>query len=99
MEIFSIVFNFILHIDVHLGEIIARYGILSYGILFAIIFAETGLMFTPPFAWRFASFCGRSFLSNRFFQSRCLASVSLGRRLFGRYGKLLSGALFWSKDN
>ena len=47
MEIFSVIFNFILHIDVHLGEIIAHYGILSYGIIFAIIFAETGLVFTP----------------------------------------------------
>ena len=44
---FSVIFDFILHIDVHLGEIIARYGILSYGIIFAIIFAETGLVFTP----------------------------------------------------
>ena len=47
MEIFSVIFNFILHIDIHLGEIIARYGVLSYGIIFAIIFAETGLVFTP----------------------------------------------------
>ena len=39
--------DFILHIDVHLGEIIANYGSLTYGILFAIIFAETGLVFTP----------------------------------------------------
>lgn len=47
MEILSIVFDFILHIDVHLGEIIVRYGTLSYVIVFAIIFAETGFVFTP----------------------------------------------------
>lgn len=39
--------DFILHIDVHLGRIIADYGVLTYGILFAIVFAETGLVFTP----------------------------------------------------
>ncbi len=39
--------DFILHVDVHLGEIIANYGSLTYGILFAIIFAETGFVFTP----------------------------------------------------
>jgi membrane-associated protein len=39
--------DFILNVDVHLGEIIANYGSLTYGILFAIIFAETGLVFTP----------------------------------------------------
>lgn len=47
MEIFAGIFNFILHIDIHLGEIIAHYGILSYAIIFAIIFSETGLVFTP----------------------------------------------------
>lgn len=41
------IFDFILHIDVHLGEIIATYGVLSYAILFVIIFAETGFVFTP----------------------------------------------------
>lgn len=44
--LFTIV-NFILHIDTHLGEIISRYGTVSYVILFAIIFAETGFVFTP----------------------------------------------------
>jgi membrane-associated protein len=39
--------DFILHVDVHLGELIANYGGLTYGILFAIIFAETGFVFTP----------------------------------------------------
>jgi len=42
-----IIIDFILHIDVHLGEIIADYGRLTYAILFAIIFAETGFVFTP----------------------------------------------------
>lgn len=39
--------DFILHIDVHLGEIILQYGTLSYGILFGIIFVETGFVFVP----------------------------------------------------
>jgi membrane-associated protein len=41
------IIDFILNVDVHLGEIIANYGSLTYGILFAVIFAETGLVFTP----------------------------------------------------
>lgn len=40
-------FDFILHIDVHLGQLISTYGILTYAILFVIIFIETGLVFTP----------------------------------------------------
>lgn len=40
-------FDFILHIDRHLAEIIASYGAWTYGILFLIIFAETGLVVMP----------------------------------------------------
>lgn len=43
MEIVDFIFN----VDVYLGNIIADYGVLTYGILFVIIFAETGLVFTP----------------------------------------------------
>jgi len=47
MDFILSIFNFILHIDVHLGEIISQYGTLAYLILFGIIFAETGFVFTP----------------------------------------------------
>jgi len=47
MEILLNIFDFVLHIDEHLGEIIVVYGALSYAILFLIIFAETGFVFTP----------------------------------------------------
>ena len=47
MEIISGVVSFVLHIDTHLGEIISNYGLISYLILFGIIFAETGLVFVP----------------------------------------------------
>lgn len=47
MGILINIFDFILHIDIHLGEIIIQYGVLSYAILFVIIFIETGLVFTP----------------------------------------------------
>lgn len=39
--------DFILHIDRHLAEIVAQYGAWTYGVLFLIIFAETGLVVTP----------------------------------------------------
>jgi membrane-associated protein len=39
--------DFILHIDRHLAEIIADYGLWTYAIVFLIIFAETGFVVTP----------------------------------------------------
>ena len=39
--------DFILHIDVHLTEILQAWGSLTYWILFAIVFAETGLIVFP----------------------------------------------------
>ena len=36
-----------LHLDVHLAEFVGRYGTWVYGLLFTIIFAETGLVVTP----------------------------------------------------
>jgi membrane-associated protein len=47
MEIIYYLIDFIVHIDKHLAEIISAYGTLTYFILFAIIFAETGLVITP----------------------------------------------------
>ena len=39
--------DFILHSDKHLLELVRDYGSLVYGILFAIVFAETGFVVTP----------------------------------------------------
>ena len=36
-----------LHVDRHLAELVARHGAWIYGILFLIVFAETGLVVTP----------------------------------------------------
>ncbi|WP_159564870.1 DedA family protein [Budvicia diplopodorum] len=47
MEYITFLIDFILHIDVHLAQIFADYGIWVYGILFLILFCETGLVVTP----------------------------------------------------
>ncbi len=47
MDIIFQLFDFILHIDKHLAEIMQEYGTLTYAILFLIVFCETGLVVTP----------------------------------------------------
>ena len=47
MEVLNFFVQFVLHIDVHLGQIISTYGVLTYLILFLVIFIETGLVFVP----------------------------------------------------
>lgn len=47
MEIIKTIIDFILHIDIHLSEIIKNYQIWTYLILFIIIFSETGFVVTP----------------------------------------------------
>ena len=39
--------SFVLHIDQHLFELVAQVGSWLYGILFVIVFCETGLVVTP----------------------------------------------------
>jgi membrane-associated protein len=39
--------DFVLHLDVHLVELLRDYGVWIYLILFAIVFAETGFVVTP----------------------------------------------------
>ena len=47
MDFIHFLVDFILHIDVHLAELVAQYGIWIYAILFLILFCETGLVVTP----------------------------------------------------
>lgn len=47
MEIISWFVDIVLHLDQHLGAFSAQYGNWIYGILFLIIFCETGLVVTP----------------------------------------------------
>ncbi len=47
MDIIQFFFDFILHIDRHLFELVAQYGVWIYLILFVVVFCETGLVVTP----------------------------------------------------
>jgi membrane-associated protein len=77
------VIDFILHVDVHLGEIIADYGSLTYGILFAIIFAETGFVFTPFLPGDSLLFAAGMFAATGSFNIVILAPLLLAAAFIG----------------
>src|ERR1700691_49115 len=47
MTVLQTAADLVLHLDRHLIELLMRYDVWIYGILFAVIFAETGLVVTP----------------------------------------------------
>lgn len=47
MDIIAQILDFFLHLNTHLASILENYGTLTYGILFLIIFCETGLVVMP----------------------------------------------------
>ena len=47
MEVIKFLIDFVLHMDVYLNDIISNYGAWTYGILFFVIFLETGFVVTP----------------------------------------------------
>ena len=47
MEYLSQFIDIVLHLDKHLAILVQQYGLWIYGILFFIVFAETGFVVTP----------------------------------------------------
>lgn len=47
MDVIRQIVDIFLHVDDHLGEVIADYGAWTYALLFLIIFLETGIVVTP----------------------------------------------------
>jgi membrane-associated protein len=47
MELLTSFIDIVLHLDAHLLALVQEYGVWVYAILFAIIFAETGLVIAP----------------------------------------------------
>jgi membrane-associated protein len=83
------IIDIFLHLDVHLAQLSATYGLLVYGILFLIIFAETGLVVTPFLP-------GDSLL----FAAGALASIeSSGLSVTVLWGLLISAAILGDNTN
>ena len=85
MEIFSILIDFILHVDVHLANFVQAYGFWVYALLFAIIFAETGLVVMPflpgdSLLFVVGALCGAGLMSLPIAMTLLIAAAILGNQ-------------------
>jgi membrane-associated protein len=83
MDFIATVFDFFLHIDKHLNEIILQYGTLTYGILFGIIFAETGFVFTPFLPGDSLLFAAGTFAARGSFNVHLLVILLISAAILG----------------
>jgi membrane-associated protein len=47
VELIAWLWDLVVHLDVHLGGFVKQHGVWVYGLLFVIVFCETGLVVTP----------------------------------------------------
>ena len=47
MELLAWFWDLVVHLDAHLAAFVAEHGVWVYGLLFLIVFCETGLVVTP----------------------------------------------------
>ena len=97
MAVVTGVISFILHIDVHLGEIISQYGPLSYAILFCIVFAETGFVFTPFLPGDSLIFAAGAFAALGSFNLPLLLALLWGAAFLGDTANYWIGYFFGKK--
>jgi membrane-associated protein len=98
--------DFFRHFDVWLQNTVAQYGTLTYAILFAIIFAETGLVVTPflpgdSLLFALGAFSARdgSALSVAVLYPLLIAAALIGDNVNYWAGRLLGRRLFQSETS
>ncbi len=99
MDIINFFIDFILHLDVHLSEIIRDYGTWTYGILFVIIFCETGLVVTPflpgdSLIFATGAFCAKGDLDPFLVFGLLAVAAVLGDAVNYSIGKKIGGKAF-----
>jgi len=95
-------FSFVLHIDQHLFELVARVGGWLYAILFAIVFCETGLVITPflpgdSLLFASGTVAGAGHLSYWGLAATLLAAAIVGDAVNYKIGRHVGPAIF-SRD-
>ncbi len=83
MELFKQVVDLFLNIDQNLAVVVARFGFWSYGLLFAVIFLETGLVITPFLPGDSLIFAAGALASSDIFSIAWLFILLVGAAIIG----------------
>ncbi|HEY8924783.1 MAG TPA: DedA family protein [Polyangia bacterium] len=93
MDLMHFLVDFILHVDKHLAEFVAAYGMWVYALLFLIVFVETGLVVMPflpgdSLLFVVGALCGTGMMSLPLAMAVLLVAAILGDQCnytIGRY--------------
>jgi len=75
--------DLLLHVDAYLLDLVATYGVWIYGILFVIVFAETGLIVTPFLPGDSLLFAAGAIAASGALDIRFIAVLLLGAAVAG----------------
>lgn len=99
MEILGQFFELLLHVDDYLFQLVNEYGTLTYVILFAIVFCETGLVVTPflpgdSLLFAAGTIAGAGYLDYPIPMLVLLAAAIIGDSVNYHIGRFLGPAIF-----
>lgn len=104
MEIFTQLFDFVLHVDKYLEVFVHTYGAWVYALLFAIIFVETGVVVMPflpgdSLLFVVGAMCGVGLMDYGLSVALLLAAAVLGNQTNYTLGRFVGPAVFQWNDS
>ncbi|MDM0113253.1 DedA family protein [Variovorax sp. J22R133] len=104
MDIISFLIDFILHVDKHLETFVVNYGPWVYGLLFLVVFVETGLVVMPflpgdSLLFIVGALCGTGAMSYPVACGVLLAAAILGDQCNYSIGRYFGPKVFQWEDS
>ncbi|UXH76802.1 DedA family protein [Roseateles amylovorans] len=104
MEFITYLLDFILHVDVHLAEFVAQYGVWVYALLFLIVFVETGLVVMPflpgdSLLFVVGALCGAGLMNLPLAMAVLLVAAILGDQCNYTIGRYFGPKVFQWEDS
>jgi membrane-associated protein len=104
MDILKFLFDFILHVDVHLADFVQSYGVWVYGLLFLIVFVETGVVVMPflpgdSLLFVVGALCGIGLMSLPLSIALLIAAAVLGNQTNYTIGRWFGPRVFQWEDS